>query len=398
MSTDDLPEGRQGKVQQAGPGFRWRATTADGDKPLSVGLADRLDIAVAVRVSPQEPSDRQKEKLHRQKEWDRLDREYAKINLKNIASVQPVKFGVHPAAAPRSIEYWTWWQVLFWIKHRCREKLKVTGTSWYDDDARLRLTVAIQRGEIDCVDPDSWLKVPQHRAFDREREPNVLFRADDVIALWPAAFLQPFPEVVAEYYRRSGKSPSSEDGSPEVPNDIQSLAISQNNQPPLSNEKEAVVEPITRSKLKAIVAFIKRGDRPKGKYKESFPRPKGGVSRMAEFAYRVLLQVLPDRRDQHNAEVTKRRNAKADRENLFEKTRGTLSSHLSSNLQSQSRKFEVGFKDDQIRHLLLQLENNEHPWLIEGKEMKRLLDTPGCPPPDIDNDLCEALPLDIANE
>jgi hypothetical protein len=176
-----------------------------------------------VRVSPQKPSEHQKEKLHRWKEWDRLDREYAEINLKKIASVQPVKSGVDPAAAPRPIEYWTWHQGLLWIKHRCREKLNATGTSWYDDDGRLRLTVAIQRGEIDCFDPDGWLKIPQHRAFDREREPNVLLRADDAIALWPAAFLEPFTEVIAEYYRRSGKSPSSEDGSPEVPNDIRTI-------------------------------------------------------------------------------------------------------------------------------------------------------------------------------
>lgn len=374
MSTDDLPEAIATKVR---PVFRLRAMTVDDDKPLSGFLPDGPDVAGAVRVSPQKPSERQKEKLHRQKEWDRLDREYAEINLKKIASVQPEKSGVYPAAAARSIEYWTWHQVLSWIKHRCREKLKVTGTSWYDDDDRLRLTAAIQRGEINCFDPDSWLKVPQHRAFDREREPNVLFRADDVIALWPAAFLKPFAEVVAEYYRRFGKSPTAD----------------------LSDEKEVVIEPLTRSKMMAIVACIKRGDRPKGRYKQGFPKPNGRVSRMGEFAYRIQLEVLSDRRDRHNAEVTKRRAAKADLEKIMV-IKGAIPNDtplVSSKLQPQAREFEAGFDAGRIRHLLLDLEKNKHPWLIEGTEIQRLLDSSGKPPPDIDNELCEALSLDVEN-
>jgi hypothetical protein len=46
--------------------------------------------------------------------------------------------------------------------------------------------------------------------------------------------------------------------------------------------------------------------------------------------------------------------------------------------------------------LLLDLENNKHPWLVAGSEIQRLLSSAGKPPPDIDNELCEALSSGIA--
>jgi hypothetical protein len=179
--SDELEQEMQNRSDRP---FRWRATAGDGDKPLGGGLGDRADVAIAVRVS--RPRGRHLEA------WDSHDRDYAALKLKQIAAVQPVRSGTRPVAAPRPIEYWNWWQVLSWIKHRCREKLKVTGMDRHDG-LHLCLTVAIQQGEIECIDP-SGLKVPCGRPFNHEREPNVLFRANDIIEKWPAAFLEPFPK------------------------------------------------------------------------------------------------------------------------------------------------------------------------------------------------------------
>jgi hypothetical protein len=178
--------------------------------------------------------------------------------------------------------------------------------------------------------------------------------------------------------------------------DDQPLEISEDNPSPLCDAKGVGVKALTRSKLKAIYAFLRRGDRPKGKHKTSFPKPKSSVSRMDEFAYRVQLEVLPDRRDRHNAEVAKRRTAKADRGNVI-KINGALPREVVviSKLQPQTREFETGFDAGRIRHLLLDLENNRHTWLAEGREIQRLLNSPGKRPPDIDNELCEASSSDI---
>jgi hypothetical protein len=267
---------------------------------------------------------------------------------------------------------------LRWIRYRCPEKLSSGFHRWYHGERNRcigELRKKLEAGELIGVAEDGHEILPAAWGFiEFETIPIVRLRWRDLRDLWPAAFLD-------NQFLKSAGAPRT--GS-----------TSQNNQ--RTPDTEVVIEPITRSKLKAIFIFLQRGDRPKGKYRKSFPTPMGSMSVMDEFAYRVQLEVLSDRRDRHNAEVAKRRAAKADRENVI-KINGALPHEVvvTSKLQPQTREFETGFDAGRIRHLLLDLENNRHTWLAEGREIQRLLNSPGKPPPDIDNELCEASSSDI---
>jgi hypothetical protein len=275
--------------------------------------------------------------------------------------------------------FWNYFESLSWATYRLPEKLHaITAKS-------RRSSVFYGTEQSERLRKEFW------RVW-RQGTIKAFIRGTEVL---PAAALDPRiiedADLVFEAVTLKAKWRPSVD----VLIDGRSLLTSQDN-PPLRDKKEVVLDPLTRSKLKAICAFLRRGDRPKGEYKTSFPKPKGSVSRMDEFAYRVQLEVLSDRRDRHNAEVNKRRAAKVDRETAIVKNGAIPSDVLvTSKLQPQAREFETGFDAGRIRHLLLDLEQNKHPWLVEGTEIGRLLNSLGNPPPDIDNDLCEALSSDI---
>jgi hypothetical protein len=174
----------------------------------------------------------------------------------------------------------------------------------------------------------------------------------------------------------------------EVPREVQSTdlltasAADSQNSPSLPDK---MLKEETRLKLKAIVAFHQKGGRSKGMYR-NISSPMGSVLPETEFAYRIMIEVRPDLKSQHNAWVAKSRSAKADLENVYRSNRAPPRDAVT---KLQPRKLETGFSAVTIKKLVLDLENDKHPWLIRGDNFKQLLNSPGDAPPDIDNEPCE---------
>jgi hypothetical protein len=187
MSTDDLPEAIATKAR---PVFRLRAITVDGEGFLPEG-----PTVGAVRASPRELSDRQKQdqkqELHRRNEWNRLDREYAEIDPRKGEAAGP------PYWRGRFLEpFWNYFEALSWMIYRLPEKLhEITSrnyrsVNWYggeDFEQRRReflrewqlgtIKAFIRGSEIKpaaAVDPTSLTN-----------DPDLVFQASTLTSRWP---------------------------------------------------------------------------------------------------------------------------------------------------------------------------------------------------------------------
>jgi hypothetical protein len=277
-----------------------------------------------------------------------------------------------PASSSFSNVHWTYLEALSWFLYRNPEQVGSIDASdfrrlnWYNPafqagvkafrrECELGNVKGFRRGT--SIPPAGWVDL------DARKDPHIVFAAADVFSHWP----EPAGTLSDDAVLRE-RSASSEGQSPAD----------------LNGER---LDDETRAKLIAIVDLYNEGARATGEYKNI--NPPRGVSRLEELAYRVLLRVHPERKRQHNAEVEKRRAAKARHENsLVTNGASPAATSIAARLPAQTRVLDGGFSSERIRHLILDLEANKHSWLIDGEIFRRMKNSPGVPPPDIDNEPC----------
>ena len=210
-------------------------------------------------------------------------------------------------------------------------------------------------------------------------EGSVLFVRDEILKFWPPGFIGPMLPEAAE--KSEDLQPAH--GTLTCATEYCAPARRRNTADDLESPS---LEEQTRLKLKAIVAFYQMGGRSKGKFcNVSGPR---NVKAEVEFAYRIMLEVRPDLKLKHRDVVKKKLAERSSRAVAYENN-GVRPLDNFPKLSPQPRKLEKGFSGPNIKKLVLALEGNRHPWLIEGDAFKILLNSPGVDPPDIDNELCE---------
>jgi hypothetical protein len=259
--------------------------------------------------------------------------------------------------------HWTYVEALSWVFYRDPERFgsidvqNFRRLNWYDPafqacckafrrECELGNVVGFRRGAM--IAPAGWIDL------DARKDPDIVFASAGVVLRWPA-----HADTITD--------DDAEVSSQAVP----------------TGDK---IDDDTRAKLTAIVALYRKGARATKPHR-NIKSPSRRVSSLQEFAYRVLLEVQPRRKQQHNAEVEKQRVLKAQRENsCVINGAPPATAIITAKLPAQVRELDDGFSAERIRHLILDLQNNKYPWLIDGEAFSKMKDSPGVPPPDIDNE------------